>query len=156
MTLANGSNGGYILIHNSLLNIECLINHSNVTFIGTTDNPTDSLEFHEAIREDADFTVEVAPSFRPDEAFAIGEEKFTNFVHKLQDVSSKEVTTYKELITEIEARVDYFNERGAIISDHGLGKLLYAESTDEEIEERLHEEAPADWWYDLEWTKKEK
>lgn len=29
-------------------------------------------------------------------------------------------------------------------------------TTDEEIEERLHEEAPADWWYDLEWTKKEK
>lgn len=116
------------------LTARTLIHNSNVTFIGTTDNPTDSLEFHDAIREDADFTVEVAPSFRPDEAFAVGEEKFLNFVDKLQKVSSKDVTTYKELITEIEARVDYFNERGAIISDHGLGKLLYAESTDEEIE----------------------
>lgn len=116
------------------LTARTLINNSNVTFIGTTDNPTDSLEFHDAIRKDADFTVEVAPAFRPDEAFAVGEEKFTNFVQKLQDVSSKDVTTYKEMIKEIEARVDYFNERGATISDHGLGKLFYAESTDEEIE----------------------
>ena len=29
-------------------------------------------------------------------------------------------------------------------------------TTDEEIEERLRAEAPADWWYDLEWTKEEK
>ena len=116
------------------LTARTLIENSNVTFIGTTDNPTDSLEFHDAIREDADFTVEVAPAFRPDEAFAVGEEKFINFVQKLQNVSFKDVTTYKELITEIEARVDYFNERGATISDHGLGKLFYAESTDEEIE----------------------
>ena len=116
------------------LTARTLINNSNVTFIGTTDNPTDSLEFHDAIREDENFTVEVAPSFRPDEAFAVGEEKFTNFIKKLQDASTKDVTTYKELIKEIENRVDYFNERGAIVSDHGLGKLFYAESTDDEIE----------------------
>ena len=30
------------------------------------------------------------------------------------------------------------------------------DTTDKEIEKRLSEEAPADWWYYLEWTKEEK
>lgn len=116
------------------LTAKTLITQSNVVFIGTTDNPTDSLEYHETIQKDENFKTEVAPSFRPDEAFAIGEEKFTSFIEKLQTVSSKKIDTYKELVQQIEARVEYFNERGALISDHGLGTLLFAESTDEEIE----------------------
>lgn len=116
------------------LTAKTLITQSNVVFIGTTDNPTDTLEYHETIQKDENFKTEVAPSFRPDEAFAIGEEKFTSFIEKLQTASSKKIDTYKELVQQIEARVEYFNERGALISDHGLGTLLFAESTDEEIE----------------------
>lgn len=111
-----------------------LIEKSNVTFIGTTDNPTDSLEYHNQIKEDDSFNIDVAPSFRPDEAFAIGEEKFTKFLNKLKDVTGKTAASYKELVTLIEERVEYFDEHGTLASDHGLTELLYAEATDEEIE----------------------
>lgn len=116
------------------LTARTLIKSSNVTFVGTTDNPTDSLEYHDQIRNDESFDVTVAPSFRPDEAFAIGEPKFTAFITKLKNVSSNEITSYKEMMKAIEARIDYFDERGTVASDHGIGVLAYAESTDEEIE----------------------
>lgn len=111
-----------------------LVTNSNVTFIGTTDNPTDTLEYHEQIRADDSFDVTVAPSFRPDEAFAIGEEKFTTFLSKLKDATGKSADSYSDLVQLLEERVDYFDERGALISDHGLTELAYAEASDEEID----------------------
>lgn len=111
-----------------------LIEMSNVELVGTTDNPTDSLEYHDQIRQDESFDVTVVPSFRPDEAFAVGEEKFNNFIKKLRDVTGKDIGTYKEMIRALEDRVDYFDRRGTVASDHGIGVLMYAESTDEEIE----------------------
>lgn len=111
-----------------------LVTNSNVTFIGTTDNPTDTLEYHERIRADDSFEVTVAPSFRPDEAFAIGEEKFTTFLSKLKDATGKSADSYSDLVQLLEERVDYFDERGALISDHGLTELAYAEASDEEID----------------------
>lgn len=111
-----------------------LVTNSNVTFIGTTDNPTDSLEYHEQIKEDDSFNVTVAPSFRPDEAFAIGEEKFTTFLDKLKGVTGKSADSYPNLVKLLEERIDYFNDRGALISDHGLTELAYAKATDEEVD----------------------
>lgn len=111
-----------------------LIKNSNVELVGTTDNPTDSLEYHDQIAQDDSFDVTVVPSFRPDEAFAAGEEKFNNFIKKLREVTGKDIGTYKELIRALEERIDYFDRRGTVASDHGLGELMFAESTDEEIE----------------------
>lgn len=111
-----------------------LMEVSHVEFVGTTDTPTDTLEFHDQIKADGSFNITVAPSFRPDEAFAVGEKTFTDFLEKLTKVTGTEVTSYKELVKQLEERVTYFDERGTLASDHGLAELLYAESTDEEVE----------------------
>lgn len=112
-----------------------LMEMSNVTFVGTTDTPTDSLEYHEQIRKDDSFDITVAPSFRPDEAYALGEQSFTDFLEKLKAVSEKQVTTYADLIEQLEERINHFDEQGTLASDHGITELLFAESTEEEIEE---------------------
>ena len=112
-----------------------LMEISNVTFVGTTDTPTDSLEYHEQIRKDESFDITVAPSFRPDEAYELGEEPFTDFLEKLKAVSGKEVTSYSDLIEQLEVRINHFDEHGTLASDHGITELLFAESTEEEIEE---------------------
>lgn len=111
-----------------------LMKESNVEFVGTTDNPTDTLEYHNSIQKDETFDVTVAPSFRPDEAFAIGENKFNLFINKLVDLSGTDITNYSELVKQLEARVDHFDAHGTLASDHGLTELLFAESTDEEID----------------------
>ena len=45
-----------------------LIRKANVAFIGTTDDPIDTLEWHEKIAADETIEVVVGPSYRPDKA----------------------------------------------------------------------------------------
>lgn len=111
-----------------------LVEMSNVKFIGTTDNPTDSLEYHDQIRKDDSFQVTVAPSFRPDEAFHIDDERFEGFLDRMEAIFGKRLSSYKELKDQLQQRVDYFDERGTLASDHALENMVYREATDEEIE----------------------
>ena len=53
------------------MSVRSIIKQSNVAFIGTTDDPVDSLGYHKLIAEDDSFDTVVAPSFRPDKAFNI-------------------------------------------------------------------------------------
>ena len=112
-----------------------LIKNSNVTFVCTTDNPTDDLAWHKQIAEDDSFDVAVLPGFRPDEAFAVQDEmKFTNFLAKMKEVTGREMTSFADLLAGLEERIQYFADHGSNISDHGLTTIHYAEATDEEIE----------------------
>ena len=49
-----------------------LIRASHVTLLCTTDDPADSMIWHEKIAEDKSFPVKVLPTFRPDRALQIG------------------------------------------------------------------------------------
>ena len=48
----------------SALSVRGIIEQSNVAFIGTTDDPIDSLEWHKKLRADESFKTTVAPTFR--------------------------------------------------------------------------------------------
>ncbi|MCZ0717250.1 glucuronate isomerase [Aerococcus kribbianus] len=110
------------------------IEGSNVKFIGTTDNPYDSLEYHKQIAEDDSFDVVVAPSFRPDEAFAVGEQKFVDFLPKMEKANGIKIDSFAKLVESLEDRVKFFKDHGANVSDHGLGKLVFRPVTDDEAE----------------------
>ena len=73
--------------------VQGLIKMSNVDVICTTDNPYDTLEYHEQLKN---FSTKVVPAFRPD------------------------LDNLKDDITE---RMDYFHERGCRLSDHAVDKL---------------------------------
>lgn len=64
-----------------------LINSFNVKALCTTDNPIDSLEYHQQLKDDPSFTVKVLPTFRPDEALQIGNEGFITWLEKLEQVT---------------------------------------------------------------------
>ena len=53
------------------MSVRGLIARSNVAFIGTTDDPCDSLEWHRLLADDPSMKTTVAPSFRPDAALNI-------------------------------------------------------------------------------------
>ncbi|MEC6747961.1 glucuronate isomerase [Marinilactibacillus sp. XAAS-LB27] len=106
------------------------IQESNVEFIGTTDSPLDSLEFHEQIAEDDSFDITVVPAFRPDEFFLL--KKST--VKKLEEICGQKAYSYKLFIEMLETRVEHFDKHGSVLSDHGLNELIYNETTSEEIE----------------------
>jgi len=73
--------------------VKNLIRKSNVEVICTTDNPYDSLEYHQQLK---DFETKVLPTFRPN----------------LNDIRP-----------DITERMDYFHENGCRLSDHSVDEI---------------------------------
>lgn len=111
-----------------------IIEKSNVAFIGTTDDPTDDLKYHELIKKEGKLKAVVAPSFRPDKAFNLNNEGFTDYIKALSDVSEIEINSLSSLKEALLKRIEYFNEKGCKASDHGLNYIPFCEMTQEEKE----------------------
>ena len=116
------------------MGVRGLIAKSNVAFIGTTDDPIDSLEWHEKLQADPTMQTVVAPSFRPDKAVNIDKPGFTEYIKKLSDVTGIEITDIKSLKKALLDRIDYFQARGCKASDHGLDRMVYADCTEEQAD----------------------
>ncbi|MQR85457.1 glucuronate isomerase [Bacillus megaterium] len=112
-----------------------LITRSNVKVICTTDDPTDSLEYHMKLRDLQEFETQVLPSFRPDKGLEINQEGFKNWIAKLQDCSHHFIHTYDDLLKALESRVRFFHSMGGRLSDHALNKMVYTKTSKEEVSE---------------------
>lgn len=110
-----------------------LIKKSNVKLICTTDDPTDSLEYHQKISQLDDFDVKVLPTFRPDKALNIRMEGFREWIAGLGKVCGKTITTYNDLLGALEQRIQYFHETGCRLSDHSFAAVPYVEADLNEV-----------------------
>jgi glucuronate isomerase len=108
------------------------ITKSDVIVICTTDDPSDSLEYHSKLREEKGFPVKVLPAFRPDKGLEINGQGFKEWIHKLEGACGEPLVTYAGFLRALEARVDFFHSVGGRVSDHALDYVPYAESTLEE------------------------
>ena len=97
---------------------QALIRRSNVEVLCTTDDPADTLEYHEAL---ADFETKILPTFRPDKAVEIGKETFLPYVEAVG------ITSYAQLVAWMRERIAYFHAHGCRLSDHALEYVSYAE-----------------------------
>lgn len=105
----------------------------NVELLCTTDDPTDSLEYHRQLSNDG-FEITVLPAFRPDKAMNIGDlPGFRKYLQKLEAVSDISITTFNEYLSALRSRHDFFASMGCRVSDHGLDHIYYEEYTDKEI-----------------------
>lgn len=111
-----------------------LIKRSNVTLICTTDDPVDTLEWHEKIKEDPTFDVQVLPAWRPDKAVAIEKPGFGDYIRQLSAAAVLPITTFQELTLALSDRMEYFHAKGCSVSDHGLDYVMYVPASQEEIE----------------------
>ena len=111
-----------------------LIRQSNVTLVCTTDDPVDSLEWHEKIAADESFEVQVLPAWRPDKAMNLEKTDYLEYLKKLEVVSGVKIDSFASLIEALRIRMDYFAEHGCSVSDHGLEYVMYAPASEEEIE----------------------
>jgi len=110
------------------------IERSNVKFIGTTDDPISTLEYHQLLKNDETFTVMIAPTFRPDGALFIERPTFKGWIEKLSGVSGVKVDTLESFLQALRQRVGYFHKNGCRASDHDIQKMEYVCTTKEEIE----------------------
>lgn len=110
-----------------------LIKRSNVKVICTTDDPTDTLEYHKAIAKDNTFDVKVLPAFRPDKAINIEKDGFKDWINKLGDVVGRKIETLDTLLESLKERVLYFNSLGCRASDHALDPIVFENGSYEEV-----------------------
>ncbi|NOU92058.1 glucuronate isomerase [Paenibacillus sp. LMG 31456] len=109
-----------------------LIKKSDVRVICTTDDPTDSLEYHIKIKELPDFDVAVLPSFRPDKGLEINRATYLPWIEKLGEVYGSAISDYDKLLAALESRIRFFHSVGGKVSDHALDYVAYADTTKEE------------------------
>ena len=112
-----------------------LIRRSNVRVLCTTDDPTDTLEYHKIISADENFDVKVLPTFRPDKALNITSSGFADWIHKLEHVTNRDIKDIENLKAALLDRIEFFNNAGCRISDHAMDPMIYRESTDKEASE---------------------
>ncbi|MBO6158502.1 MAG: glucuronate isomerase [Firmicutes bacterium] len=108
------------------MTVRGIIKKANVAFIGTTDDPVDSLEWHKKIAEDPTFTVKVCPSFRPDKAINISKPGFAEYIAKLaKSVGKDSLDSAEDVMKALVERLEFFAEMGCRASDHGLDYIPY-------------------------------
>ncbi len=116
------------------MSVRNLIRQSNVTLICTTDDPVDSLEWHDAIAADDSFDVQVLPAWRPDKAMNIEKPEYPDYLKTLSSVSGVSISSFADLKKALQVRMDFFASRKCCVSDHALEYVMYAPATDAEIE----------------------
>lgn len=116
------------------MGVRGLIEKSNVAFIGTTDDPVDSLEWHAKLAADATMKTKVAPSFRPDKALNIDKAGWREYLKTLGDVVGKEITTIEVLKEALGERIAFFDAHGCRASDHGLDRTACRIVSDAEVQ----------------------
>ena len=105
-----------------------LLKKMKVELIGTTDDPLDSLEHHQAFAASPHKGgLTMVPTFRPDRALAIEGAGFSAYIEKLESLTGQPISTFEHLISALTDRLEYFIANGCRAADHGIGQLEQAD-----------------------------
>jgi glucuronate isomerase len=100
----------------------------NIEVLCTTDAATDTLEYHQAIR-DSGWSGRILPTFRPDGVINLDAPNWKENINKLSEVSGMEVTDYRSFLRALEQRRAFFKSMGATATDHAALTPATAELT---------------------------
>ncbi len=110
-----------------------LLRKLNVKVVGTTDDPTDNLEYHKKLQQDQ-FEIKVLPSFRPDKFVNVeNHADFLLFLQKLEDRVGYSIANYGLLLQALDERHAFFHEMGGRISDHGHTTYFFETTSVDEV-----------------------
>ncbi|MEJ7738451.1 MAG: glucuronate isomerase [Chitinophagaceae bacterium] len=110
-----------------------LLRKMQVKLVCTTDDPIDTLEHHQRLKQDG-FEIPILPAFRPDQAMNVDNPAtFNNYVTRLEQVSDVSISSFDDFLEALKNRHDFFASAGCTVSDHGLEQLYSEEYTLPEI-----------------------
>jgi len=101
--------------------------------IGTTDDPADTLEYHQQMathREKDPALPLVTPTWRPSKVMAIEAPGFNEYIKTLETVSGIPIKNWDGLLAALTQRLDFFNKVGCLASDTALDPPTFAECTE--------------------------
>jgi glucuronate isomerase len=105
----------------------------NVKLVCTTDDPVDSLQYHQQIMNDG-FEIPVLPAFRPDSAMNVNDPVvFNQYIVRLEQAMGKSVKNFNDYQDALKSRHDFFAANGCTVSDHGLEEIYADDYTETEI-----------------------
>jgi glucuronate isomerase len=112
-----------------------IIRMANVHTICTTDDPIDSLEYHQQIKASG-FEVAVLPAWRPDKAMAVENGELYNlYIEKLAEAAGIIINSFPSFIEALDKRHQFFHDNGCRLSDHGIETFIAEDYTQSEIEQ---------------------
>ena len=111
-----------------------LIANSGVTLVYTTDDPADSLEWHQQLAQDSSFPVKVLPAWRPDAAMGLERPEYLDYLQRLGQAAGVEIRTYGDLKKALLSRMAFFDKMGCRASDHALTAAVCQPASEEELE----------------------
>lgn len=116
------------------MSVRNLILRSHVTLICTTDDPVDTLEYHQKLAADASFPVTVLPAWRPDKAMNIEAPGWMDYLAQLSAVAGKQIASFADMKEALRVRMAYFHANGCRLSDHALEYVMYVPASEEAVE----------------------
>ncbi|MBP5305803.1 MAG: glucuronate isomerase, partial [Lachnospiraceae bacterium] len=128
-------------LQGSDMSVRNLIERSNVKLLCTTDDPLDSLEWHEKIAKSG-FKVKVLPAFRPDGVFSKDEKARKEYLSRLSELTGIDAFLADGVKKALKMRLDYFEAHGCKVADHGMENI----PKEDEILEFLAEEYAKRGW----------
>lgn len=116
---------------------QAILEHFNVEMQGTTDDPIDSLEYHQELKEQG-YKVKVLPSFRPDKVFAITKgDSYRTYITRLAEVSNVAIHSFDSLLSALKNRIDFFDSLGCVSSDHSFQSMPISDGFSRERAEKI-------------------
>ncbi len=112
-----------------------LIKKSKVTALCTTDDPADSLEYHQLLKEEKGFDCRILPAFRPDKALGIELPGFPAWLSAMEQTAGGRITSFAALCDVLKKRIAFFDSLGCRASDHAFTRVPYAEASEPQLEE---------------------
>jgi len=114
--------------------VRSLLLKMNVQLVCTTDDPIDSLEYHQKIKDDG-FSIPILPAFRPDNAMNVSDPaRFVAYVKKLEAITNISISSFDDFLFALQNRHDFFGSMGCSVSDHGLEEIYAEDFTGSEID----------------------
>lgn len=122
------------LIQTPEYSVRNLLRKMNVKVVCTTDDPVDSLEYHQQMKEEG-FEIPILPAFRPDNAMNVSDpQKFNAYLKKLEGASGTSISSFDDFLYALQNRHDFFASMGCSVSDHGLEEIYAEDFTGSEID----------------------
>ncbi len=117
------------------LSVRGILRKAKVAFIGTTDDPADTLEWHQKLAKDPGLETRVCPSFRPDKAILLQKPGFRNYMERLaRSVGKDGLPGVEDVCEALTRRLEFFRSLGCRASDHGLDYIPFRPVSREEAD----------------------